>query len=158
MSDRHEIQDVLSRYVRATDEGNGVAQAKLFTDEGMIRFFGRSGTGQYLQAGEPLVGATDIRHSVENRRLRERTYLHHVTTDHIIEVDGGEATMNAQFVVWSAVAEPEPPDGRWPGPPGVRGGIAPIMIGFYDSALRRSDGAWKFTRLDVMHSLPVVGL
>ena len=56
MSDRHEIQDALSRYVRATDEGNGAAQAELFTDEGMIRFFGRSGTEQYLPAGKPLVG------------------------------------------------------------------------------------------------------
>jgi hypothetical protein len=157
MSDRHEIHDVLSRYVRATDEGDGAAQAELFTGDGMIRFFGRSGTEQYLLAGEPLVGATAMRRSVENRRLRERTYLHHVTTDHVIEVVGAEATMNAQFVVWSAVAELKPPDGWRPGPPGVRGSITPIMIGFYDSALRKSDGVWKFTRLDVMHSLPVVG-
>jgi hypothetical protein len=33
--------------------------------------------------------------------------------------------------------------------------IAPIMIGYYDSDLRKIDGVWKLTRLDVKHSLPV---
>jgi hypothetical protein len=31
-------------------------------------------------------------------------------------------------------------------------------VGFYDSTLRKSNGVWKFTRLDVMHSLPIVGV
>jgi len=32
MTDNHAIQDVLSQYVRATDERDGDAQARLFAD------------------------------------------------------------------------------------------------------------------------------
>jgi hypothetical protein len=63
MTDKHAIQDVLSQYVRATDERNGAAQAKLFADNGMIRFFGRSGTGEL--AVEPVIGAARIRRHME---------------------------------------------------------------------------------------------
>ncbi len=61
MTDKHVIQDGLSQYVRATDERDGDAQAKLFADNGMIRFFGRSGTEEYQLAGEPVIGAERIR-------------------------------------------------------------------------------------------------
>jgi hypothetical protein len=37
----------------------------------------------------------------------------------------------------------------------VKGDITLIMIGYYDSDLRKIDGVWKLTRLDVKHSLPV---
>ena len=65
VTDKHAIQDVLSQYVRATDERNGDAQAKLFADNGMIRFFGRSGTEEYQLAGEPVIGAERIRRHME---------------------------------------------------------------------------------------------
>ena len=45
--------------------------------------------------------------------------------------------------------------GRLEAPPGVKGDITLIMIGYYDSVLRKIDGVWKLTRLDVKHSLPV---
>src|SRR5882672_8213650 len=61
MTDRHAIQDILSQYVRATDQRAGDAQTKLFADNGMIRFFGRSGTEEYQLAGEPVIGAERIR-------------------------------------------------------------------------------------------------
>jgi len=53
MTYKHAIQDVLSEYLRATDERDGDTQAKLFADNGMIRFFGRSGTEEYQLAGGP---------------------------------------------------------------------------------------------------------
>ena len=155
MTDKHAIQDVLSQYVRATDERDGDAQAKLFADNGMIRFFGRSGPEEYQLAGEPFIGAERIRRHMEGFPPRpERTYQHHITTDHLIRVNGAEATRNAQFLVFSSVAAPKPEDG-WQAPPGVKGDITPIMIGYYDSDLRKIDGVWKLTRLDVKHSLPV---
>ena len=61
MTDKHVIQDGLSQYVRATDERDGDAQAKLFADNGMSRFFGRCGTEEYQLAGEPVIGAERIR-------------------------------------------------------------------------------------------------
>ena len=155
MTDKHAIQDVLSQYVRATDERDGDAQAKLFADNGMIRFFGRSGTEKYQLAGEPVIGAERIRRHIEGFPPRpERTYQQHITTDHLIRVKGAEATMNAQFLVFSSVAARKPEDG-WQAPPGVKGDITLIMIGYYDSDLRKIDGVWKLTRLDVKHSLPV---
>ncbi len=155
MTDKHAIQGVLSQYVRATDERDGDAQAKLFADNGMIRFFGRSGSGEYLLAGEPVIGAERIRRHMEGFPPRpERTDQHHITTDHLIRVNGAEATMNAQFLVFSSVAASKPEDG-WQAPPGAKGDITLIMIGYYDSDLRKIDGVWKLTRLDVKHSLPV---
>ena len=78
MTDKHAIQDVLSLYVRATDERDGDAQAKLFADNGMIRF-GRSGTEEYQLAGEPVIGAERIRRHMEGFPPRpERTYQHHI--------------------------------------------------------------------------------
>ena len=65
MTDKHAIQDVLSQYVRATDERDGDAQAKLFADNGIIRFFGRSGTEEYQLTGEPVIGAERIRRHME---------------------------------------------------------------------------------------------
>jgi len=155
MNDKHAIQDVLSQYVRATDERDGDAQAKLFAEDVMIRFFGRSGTEAYQLASEPVIGAQRVRHHMESFPPRlKRRYQHHITTDHLIRVNGAEATMNAQFLVFSSVAAPEP-EGGWQAPPGVKGDITLIMIGYYDSDLRKIDGVWKLTRLDVKHSLPV---
>ena len=48
--------------------------------------------------------------------------------------------MNAQFLVFSSVAAPKPEDG-WQAPPGVKGDITLIMIGHYDSDLRKIDGS-----------------
>jgi hypothetical protein len=64
MTDKHAIQDVLVQYVHATDERDGDAQAKLFADNGMIRVFGRSDTGEYQLAGESI-GAERIRRHME---------------------------------------------------------------------------------------------
>ncbi|MGI5135405.1 nuclear transport factor 2 family protein [Streptomyces sp. CA-106110] len=157
MNDKHEIQDVLSRYVRATDERDPEALAALFAEDGVFQFFGRSGTEKYQSSGKPIVGPEAIKEFVEGwHPLPERAYLHHLTTDHVIEVAGDQATMNAQWIVMSTVAEPEPEGGWSKGHAGVHGSVAPTMIGFYDAILRRIDGVWKLTRFDVLHSLPLV--
>jgi hypothetical protein len=41
----------------------------------------------------------------------ERTYQHHITTDHLIKVNGAEAAMDAQFLAFSSVAALKPEDG-----------------------------------------------
>ncbi|MGW3160796.1 nuclear transport factor 2 family protein [Streptomyces sp. NPDC001089] len=158
MHDRFDIQDVLSRYVRATDERDVTALAGLFAEDGVFRFFSRSGTGKYRPIGKPFTGPKEIREFVASwPPLPERVYLHHLTTDHMIEVDGDEAIMNAQFMVVPAVAAAEP-EGGWPqGLRGVQGSATPTMIGIYDAHLSRIDGAWKLTRFDVLHSLPDPG-
>ncbi|MFE0629332.1 nuclear transport factor 2 family protein [Streptomyces sp. NPDC058864] len=158
MHDRFDIQDVLSRYVRATDERDVEALAGLFAEGGEFRFFGRSGTEKYQRVGKPLVGPEQIGEFVASwPPLPERMYFHHMTTDHVIEIDGDEATMNAQFLVIPAIATAEP-EGGWPADlRGIQGSAMPTMIGFYDAHLRRIDGVWKLTRFDVLHSLPNLG-
>ena len=56
--------------------------------------------------------------------------------------------------MFSSVAAPKPEDG-WQAPPGVKGDITLIMIRSCGCDLRKIDGVWKLTRLDVKHSLPV---
>lgn len=156
-NDRYAIQDVLSRYVRFTDDRDADAQSALFTEDGMIRFFSRSGAEPYKPHDEPYIGHKEIRRIMEEwPPLPKGVYMHHITSDHLVEVDGDAATMHAQFILMAAAAEPEP-EGGWPEAiQGTRGTISPVTIGFYDAKLRKVAGAWKFTCLDVLNNLPIV--
>ncbi|WP_206282179.1 nuclear transport factor 2 family protein [Streptomyces rhizosphaericus] len=43
MSDERKIQEVLARYVRATDRRDGKAQGALFTDDAIVQIHTRTG-------------------------------------------------------------------------------------------------------------------
>ncbi|HTF48357.1 MAG TPA: nuclear transport factor 2 family protein [Pseudonocardia sp.] len=115
MGKRSRIQEVLARYVRATDARDGAAN---------------------FMAPHPPLGSS-----------------HHVTADHMIEVDGDTARLNAQYVAFE-VRGGAPPAGGWPaGALGVQGTVRPIEVGYYDTELRLVHGAWKITR-HVLQDLP----
>lgn len=156
MDDQQEIRDVLSRYVRATDNHDGRGQAGLFTKDGEIGYYSRAGFEEYQLFQEPSRGRERIRADVGDRSLPEGTQLHHLTSDHLIEVNGDDATLTAQFFVIQASGPKDAPVVWQGGLFGLRGEARITMIGFYDGRLRRVGGEWKFTRLDVQHSLPLV--
>jgi hypothetical protein len=46
-------------------------------------------------------------------------------------------------------------EGGWPaGTFGAQGTITPIESGYYRFNLRRTDGAWKIRRQEVIHNIP----
>lgn len=160
MSDERKVQEVLARYVRATDKRDGAAQGALFTPDATVQIYSKTGPDSYEPVGAPLIGGDAVRHAVENFMAPhpERGSSHHVTADHIIEVEGDRAHMNAQFIVFRILSDARPPDG-WPvGAFGAQGTVQPIESGYYDTELRNIGGEWKITRhhilLDMAMALP----
>jgi len=156
MSDERKVQEILARYVRAADRRDGKSQGALFTDDAIVDVFVKTGPDAYQQIGEPIGGGAGVAYAVDNFMAPhpEGGSSHHVTADHLIEVDGDRAHMNAHFVVFEVRALSRPADG-WPEDAfGAQGTIRPIESGYYDTDLRRIDGEWKIVRHRVLHDMP----
>ncbi|MFJ1656532.1 nuclear transport factor 2 family protein [Streptomyces sp. NPDC088337] len=157
MTSEREVQEVLARYVRATDARDGKAQGALFTDDAVVRIHAKTGQGTYEPVGEPLIGGVAVRYAVENfmEPHPEGGSSHHTTSDCIIEVDGDSAHLNAQFVVFRVRARRRPETGWTEGALGAQGTVEPYESGYYDTWLRRMNGEWKIVRHDVLMDMPM---
>ena len=155
MSDERAVQQVLAKYVRGVDTRDGAAVAALFTDTGRVEIsYNNSGKSEPL--GE-LVGRDAIAAAMSQMMKPHpaRGWSHHTTHDHIIDVNGDDAMLDAQFVVFEVRGKERPATG-WPeGAFGVQGTIQPIEAGYYRPILRRVAGAWKIDTLRIVHSLPM---
>ena len=155
MSEERAVQQVLARYVRGTDARDGAAVAAVFTEDGRVEVsYNNSGKSEPLGV---LVGRDAIAAAVSQMMIPHpaRGWSHHTTHDHIIEVDGDNATLDAQFVVFEVRGKERPATG-WPeGAVGVQGTVTPIESGYYRPVLRRVDGAWKINTLRIVHTLPL---
>ena len=159
MTEERRILEVLARYVRATDRRDGRAQGALFTADAVVQILTRTGPDSYAPFGGPLVGGDAVAYAVDHYMtpLPPGVSSHHVTADHIVEVDGDEAHLNAQFVVFETVAARRPPEG-WPaGTRGAQGTVRPVESGYYDTDLRRVDGSWMIVGHRVLLDLPMAG-
>ena len=159
MSDEREVQEILARYVRAADRRDGAAEGALFTDDAIVQIYTKTGPDTRCPVGEPMIGGESVRYAVENFMApRSRAWVprsHHITADHIIEVRGDEAHMNAQFIVFRILGDARPADG-WPeGALGAQGTVQPIESGYYDTDLRRIDGEWKIVHHRIWLDLPM---
>ncbi|MEV6012322.1 nuclear transport factor 2 family protein [Streptomyces sp. NPDC051976] len=157
MSDEQQIKEVLARYVRATDRRDGTAQGALFTDEAVVQMLTKTGPDTYEPVGEPIIGGAGVRYAVENFMAPhpEGGSSHHVTADHIIEIDGDFAHVNAQVIVFEIRAAKRPSNG-WPaGAFGMQGTVRPIESGYYDTDLHRIDGVWKIVRHRLLLDMPI---
>lgn len=158
MSDERDVQEVLARYVRATDRRDGATQGALFTSDAIIELFTKTGPDTYEPVGEPMIGGAAVEYAVDNFMAPhpEGGSSHHVTADHIITVDGDTAHLNAQVIVFEVRAAARPADG-WPADAfGAQATVRPIESGYYDTDLRRVDGAWKITHHRVLLDMPLV--
>ncbi|MGQ5639025.1 MULTISPECIES: nuclear transport factor 2 family protein [unclassified Streptomyces] len=145
MNDEREVQEVLARYVRATNRRDGRAQGALFTDDAVVQIQTRTASGVYEPFGESLIGGTAVQYAVEHfmEPHPEGGSSHHITSDHVIEVGGDRAHLNAQFIVFRVCGRSRPQTG-WPDDAvGAQGTVEPIESGYYDTDLRRIDGEWK---------------
>ena len=155
MSEQREIQEVLSRYVRAADHRDGTAMSKLFLPEGKVEmFYNNAGVPEHL--GE-LVGREAIAAAVITMMKPHppRGWSHHTTHDPIIEIAGDTGTLDAQFIVFSIVGA-EKPEGGWPeGVSGAQGTITPIETGYYRPILKKVDGRWMIASQRIYLDLPM---
>ena len=155
MNDRYEIIETLARYARALEERDGDALAALFAPEGVFQVFSRYAGEEYVALDADVAGQDALRAMLKNSTMPPGHGMHYLTTDHIVDITGDEATLQAQFVVVASTANPRPESGWPPGAELMQGKLALIMIGHYDSRLRRIGGNWVFTRHQVKHSLPM---
>ena len=129
--------------------------AALFTEDGCVEI-SYNNSGQLEPLGE-LVGREPIAAAVSQMMKPHFSWgwSHHMTHDHLIDVNGDVATLDAQFVVFEVRGKERPATG-WPeGASGAQGTIQPIEAGYYRPTLRRLDGVWKITTLRMTHSLPM---
>jgi predicted dinucleotide-binding enzyme len=83
-------------------------------------------------------------------------WSHHTTYDHLVSVDGDDASIDTQFITFD-IAATRKPEGGWPaGTFGAQGAIKPIESGYYRFIFRRTDGVWRVRHLDVIHDIPYV--
>jgi hypothetical protein len=155
MTEEREIQQILARYVRATDRRDGQGLASLFLENGNVQIF-HKGIVEPESLGE-LVGREAIADAVSNMMKPHPTrgWSHHTTHDPIIEVDGDGATLDAQFVVFSVVGAERPETG-WPsGAFGAQGTIVPIESGYYRPSMKKVAGAWMIVSMKIYLDLPM---
>jgi SnoaL-like domain len=157
VSDERHVQEVLARYVRATDARDGAAQGALFTADATVQIYTKTGPGAYEPVGDPLIGGDGVRYAVEHFMAPHPPggSSHHVTADHLIDIDGDQAHVNAQFVVFETRGEYLPARRMAPGAFGAQGSVQPIESGYYDTDLQRIDGEWKIVRHHVLLDLPI---
>ncbi|NML76963.1 nuclear transport factor 2 family protein [Rhizobium sp. S-51] len=155
MSDRSDVIEVLSRYVRAADHRDPVAMAALFLPDAVVEIFHGIG-GALTKLGE-LAGAETIGGAVRNMMAPHpaRGWSHHTTFDHIVTINGDDASIDAQFIVYNTVGH-RLPDAGWPaGVNGAQGSITPVESGYYRPVLGRVDGSWRIAHHVIVHDLPM---
>jgi len=157
MSDEAAVSQVLARYVRATDRRDAEAMSALFVEQGTVEM-------AWFNSGDPqplgrLVGREQIAWAVANMMAPHpaRGFSHHTTMDHIVTIDGDEAVIDAQFIVYNTLGADRPAAG-WPAQAhGAQGTVTPIEAGYYRSRLIRVDGVWRIVEHRIDLDLPVAG-
>jgi len=103
-----------------------------------------------------LTGAEQIEAAVTNAMAPHPPlgWSHHTTYDHLVTVNGDEASIETQFITFNVVGTKKP-EGGWPTATfGAQGTITPIEAGYYRFTFRRNDGTWRISHQDVIHDIP----
>ncbi|HEY3714254.1 MAG TPA: nuclear transport factor 2 family protein [Jatrophihabitantaceae bacterium] len=164
MSVENEIREIVSRYTRAADQRDGAALAKLYEADAVVEvhYHGGAGPGSRMELLGTLSGAEQIEAAMSPPPHGSMVahpplgWSHHTTYDHLVTVDGDEASIETQFITFDVVGAGTP-EGGWPaGTFGAQGTIKPIESGYYRFAFRRTGGAWRIRHQDVIHDIPYV--
>ena len=159
MSTENEIKQIVSLYTRAADRRDGAAMAALFEADAVSEIYlhGPGGPDDRESMGK-LTGADQIEAAMTNAMAPHPPlgWSHHTTYDHLVSVDGDEASIETQFITYNVVGAAKP-EGGWPtGTFGAQGSIKPIESGYYRFTFRRADGVWRIRHQDVIHDIPYV--
>ena len=157
MSTENEITEIVSRYTRAADQRDGAAMAKLYEADAVVEVHYHRGPDGMELLGT-LSGGAQIAEAMSTAMAPHPSlgWSHHTTYDHLVSVDGDEASIDTQFITFD-VAGTRKPDGGWPvGTFGAQGTIKPIESGYYRFAFRRTGAEWRIRHQDVIHDIPYV--
>ena len=156
MSAENEIREIVSRYTRAADWRDGEALAKLYEADAVVEIHYRGSDGMELLG--TLSGGAPSQRPCPRPWRRTRPWAG-ATTPPTTTWSPSTATRPASIPSSSPidVVGTRKPEGGWPvGTFGAQGTIKPIESGYYRFAFRRTDGAWRFRHLDVIHDIPYV--
>jgi ketosteroid isomerase-like protein len=154
VSERDEIVEVLARYARALEDRDADAVAELFAPDGNFELFSKDGSGEYV-SGPVVAGREHIRAMVGGGSLPPGRGMHYLTSDHIVEITGDEASLRAQFLAVESSGDVPSGDKWTAGASVLTGSYALTMVGRYESQLRKAGGRWQFTVHRVKHNLPM---
>jgi hypothetical protein len=153
--DRFLVQEVLARYARAADHRDAAAMAALFVPDARVEvFFNDAGTPRPVAQldGAEAIGQAVVGMMVAHPPLG---WSHHTTHDHLVEVDGDEARLDAQFVVFETIGRPRP-DGGWPaGAVGAQATVRPIESGYYRPVMLRTPEGWRIRHHTIVLDQPM---
>ena len=161
MSVESEIRAIVSRYTRAADWRDGEALAKLYEADAVVEIHHHRGPDGMellgtLSGGAQIAAAMSAPPSGTMAPHPPLGWSHHTTYDHLVSVDGDEASIDTQFITFDVVGTHKP-EGGWPaGTFGAQGAIKPIESGYYRFTFHRTDGAWRIRHQDVIHDIPYV--
>lgn len=123
VEDKEAIRDLLLAYGRALDSRDTKAYSDLFAEDGEWS----GGVGQSrTRAGIKKMLDDLFANSTGSGRFPK---AHHVMANMVIEVDGDTATANSRWMWVAGDAD---------------GGPNLLRAGYYEDALIREDGSWKF--------------
>src|SRR5262249_34775906 len=130
MSDERKVEEVMAHYVRETDRRDGKALGALFTADAEVHTSTKDLSGEYHTVGEPLIGAAGVTYGIDHIMHPNPPggSSHHTTSNHLVEIDGDRAHLNAQFIVFETRTA-DKPSGDSP----ALGTTRPIESGYYDT-------------------------
>ena len=129
MSAENEIREIVSRYTRAADWRDGEALAKLYEADAVVEIHYRGSDGMELLG--TLSGGAQIAAAMSTAMAPHPPlgWSHHTTYDHLVSVDGDEASIDTQFITFDVVGTRKQ-EGGWPvGTFGAQGTIKPSSPG-----------------------------
>ena len=156
MNDEQAISRLMAQYTRGADRRDPELLKAIFAPDAVVDIY--LGPDVETEQLGHLEGVETISQAVVFGMLPhpERGWSHHRTTDHIVDVVGDTATLEAHFITYNTVGAARP-EGGWPaGLAGAQGTITPIESGYYRPTCARIDGKWLITRLVIVHDLPYV--
>ncbi|TDC55624.1 nuclear transport factor 2 family protein [Actinomadura sp. KC345] len=141
------VSQILSRYSRAMDHRRPDDLDDVFTADVLIESF-YDDDGAPAPLGRRLEGREAMKKAVAAFPTAYGRW-HHLTVDHIVEIDGDTATLSAQFLtICSSPGTPSPLGSEF----GL-GAVLTGAAGYYDSALVRVDGQWLINRHHIIYDL-----
>jgi hypothetical protein len=156
VDDRSQIVEVVCRYLLAVDNRDGDAARGLFSDHSTIEisvYNGETHQRQIKVMGEEFVGYI-IGHLLPGHAVGE--LCRHMSSDHIVEVEGDTASIRANFLVIASSATADGDIGRTG--TAVQNNARVVQSGFLTTSLIKSNCMWRINRHCVFNDLPGQGI